>query len=83
MENENLTENENINNNQSGAGDAPQLDMSNPISGGIVSQMAIQENLAQSQDTEAERSLDAELSAASALAGGNNSETTSGAEQEK
>ncbi|MGE0128433.1 MAG: hypothetical protein AB7U82_10170 [Blastocatellales bacterium] len=77
MENENLTENDNVEMNKSGAGEAAQLDLSNPIAGGIVSQMAIQEDVAQSGAGEQG------ISEAPAPAGGADSETAPGAEQEK
>jgi len=84
MENENLTEQENMGMDQSGAGDVAQLDMGNPIAGGIVSQMAVQENVMSSGGgLSGDRSLNAESSEAPAPVVIADSETMDGAEPEK
>ena len=84
MEKENLTEQETTSMNQSGAGDVGQLDMSNPIAGGIVSQMAVQENVTLGGgDLAGDQNLNAESSEAPATVGDVSSETVSGAESEK
>ncbi len=86
MENENITEKENVDVNQSGAGEAAQLDVSAPIAGGIVSQMAIQEDVAQvsggGEELAGATSPSAEGNEASTQ-GGVDSKAASGAEQEK
>lgn len=83
MENENLTEKENMDVNQSGAGEAAQLDMNAPIAGGIVSQMAIQEDVSRvsgGEELAGATSLNAEGGEASPQSDVD-SEAASGAEQ--